>query len=236
MPNHLAWIHRLFGDFSGAEALDREGVKLGRPPVPPIAEISALINLGADYLGLGQVERARSHLEEILERVEMGGYGSHHYLWKQRLLNTLSEACHVLGEHDEALRHVEESLSVAMDHGSQKYMAKGWDLRGRILAQTGDTQAAGRDLQRAFALAEKLNSPSTTYAIAFHLGQWYEAAGREPEARELYGRAKDEVERMAAGMDDEALRSIFLQWAPVQAIYESVARVAGGAGDVEKSK
>nr|NIV35587.1 hypothetical protein [Anaerolineae bacterium] len=51
----------------------------------PHAEISALINLGADYLGLGQVERARSHLGEILERIENGEFGAHEFLWKQRL-------------------------------------------------------------------------------------------------------------------------------------------------------
>ena len=46
---------------------------------------------------------------------------------------------------------------------------------------------------------------------------------------ELFGKAKAEVERMAAAMEDEGLRSIFLEWAPIQAIYESHARLAGNA-------
>jgi hypothetical protein len=33
-------------------------------------------------------------------------------------------------------------------------------------------------------------------------------------------------------MEDEGLRSTFLQWAPVQAIYESSARAVGNALDV----
>jgi tetratricopeptide (TPR) repeat protein len=230
MPNHLGWIHSLFGDFSGAEALDQESAELGRPvTIMPHAEISALINLGADYLGLGQVERARSHLGEVLERIENGEFGAHEFLWKPRLLNTLAEACHAVGDHEEALRHVEESLSIAEAHSIRKYVAKGWALRGRILAALGQAKAASADLQRAFALADKLNCPSTTYPIAFDLGEWYQAAGQERDAAKLYGKAKAEVERMAAAMEDEGLRSIFLQWAPIQAIYESHARLAGNA-------
>ena len=108
-------------------------------------------------------------------------------------------------------------------------MAMGWGLRGRILAHLGKAEAAGEDLQRAFALAEKLNSPSITYPIAFDLGEWYQAAGQERDAAELYGRARAEVERMAAAMEDDRLRSIFMEWAPIQAIYESHARLAGNA-------
>ncbi len=230
MPNHLGWIHRLFGDFSGAEALDQESAELGRPVTSmPHAEISALINLGADYLGLGQVERARSHLGEILERIENGEFGAHEFLWKPRLLNTLAEASHAVGDYEKALREVEESLRIAKAHSIRKYVAKGWALRGRILATLGQAKAAGADLQRAFALADKLNCPSTTYPIAFDLGEWYQAAGQERDAAELYGRAKAEVERMAVAMEDKGLRSIFLQWAPIQAIYESHARLTGNA-------
>jgi tetratricopeptide (TPR) repeat protein len=229
MPNHLGWIHRLFGDFSRAEALDRESAELGLPVTMPYAEISALINLGADYLGLGQVERARSHLVEVLDRIETGEYGAHKILWAPRLRNTLADACLAMGDHEEALRYVEDGLSVAVPRVLQKRMAEGWALRGRILAALGQAKAAGADLQRAFALADKLNSPSTTYPIAFDLGEWYQAAGQARDAAELYGRAKAEVDRMAAAIEDEGLRSIFLQWAPIHAIYESHAMLPGNA-------
>ncbi len=237
MPNHLGWIHRLFGDFSGAEALDRESAELGRHvAMMPHAEISALINLGADYLALGQVERARSHLQELLERIQMGEYGAHKVLWAPRLRYVLAEACLAMEDHEEALSHVEEGLRVAVASSLQKRLARGWALRGSILEHLGQAEAAGEDLQRAFALADTLNSPAVIYPIAFDLGQWYEEAGQEREAAELYGRAKVEVERMATAMDDEALRSIFLQWAPVQAIYESCERLAGLAPDIGQSE
>jgi len=224
LTNTLGWFHSLFGDFSGAAEYDQESMELGRTIGKANVEISALINLGADYLGLGQYERARSHLEPLLERVEIEAFGSHKWLWKPRLLNVLADVCRAMGDQEEALRCVEEGLSVAVATSTQKYMAKGWALRGKILAHVGNTEAAGSDLQRAFALAEKLKSPSITYPIAFDLGQWYEVAGQEREAAELYGRTKATVERMATAIEDEVLRSIFLQSALVRAIYESLAR------------
>ena len=129
-----------------------------------------------------------------------------------------------MGDHEEALRYVEEGLSVAVASSLQKRMAKGWALRGRILAHLGNTDAGGAELQRAFVLAEQLDSPSLYYPIAFDLGQWYEGVGQEREAAELYGKAKATVERMATAIEDEALRSVFLQSAPVQSIHESCAR------------
>ena len=223
LPNHLGWIHSLFGDFSRAEEYDQESAELARTYGIAFVEISALINLGADYFELGQYERARSHLEPLIERIEIGEYRAHKWIWKPRLLNVLAEACHAMGDHEEALRYVEEGLSVAVASSLQKRMAKGWALRGRILAHLGNTDAGGAELQRAFALAEQLDSPSLYYPIAFDLGQWYEVAGQEREAAELYGKAKATVERMATAIEDEVLRSIFLQSAPVQAIYESLA-------------
>jgi tetratricopeptide (TPR) repeat protein len=225
LTNTLGWFHCLLNDFSRAAEYDQESAELGRTYGQPNVEISALINLGADYVGLGQYKRARSHLEAMLERIEIEAFGSHKWFWKVKLHNVLAEACHATGDHEEALRCLEESLSVAVANSVQKYMAKGWALRGRILAHLGNAEAAGADLQRAFALAEQLNSPSITYPIAFDLGQWHEGAGQEREAAELYGKAKATVERMATAVEDETLRSVFLQSAPVQAIYESFARI-----------
>ncbi len=97
-------------------------------------------------------------------------------------------------------------------------------MHGKILAHLGDNEAAGPELQRAFTLAEQLHSPSLSYPLAYDLGQWYEGGGQEREAAVLYGKAKATIEHMAAAVEDQALRSIFLQSAPVQAIYESFTR------------
>ncbi len=91
----------------------------------------------------------------------------------------------------------------------------------------GDFEAAGAEFQRAFTLAEQLRNPALSYPLAYDLGQWYETINKEREAAELYSKAKAAIEHMATAVEDEALRSIFLQSAPVQAIYECAARMGG---------
>jgi hypothetical protein len=103
----------------------------------------------------------------------------------------------------------------------------GWALRGKIIAEFGDTAMAGTELQRAFSLAEQLQSPSLLYPIAYDLGHWYETTGKEREAASLYSQAKATIAQMATAVEDDTLRSTFLQSALVQAIHERAARLGG---------
>ena len=84
---------------------------------------------------------------------------------------------------------------------------------------------AGTELQRAFSLAEQLQSPSLLYPIAYDLGYWYESTGKEREAATLYGKAKATIAQMATAVEDEVLRSTFLQSSLVQEIHERAARL-----------
>ena len=227
MTNTLGWLHSEFGDVVSAVEYDQESKELGRIYRVSNVEISALINLGLDYFLLGQYERALSYLEPTLERVEHEAFGAHRWRWKIRLLIGLAEVHYAAGAYEQALRYVEEGLKEAQATSSQKYVAKGWTLRGKIVAKLGDSDAAGAELQRAHTLAEQLHSPALFYRIAYDLGQWYETAGQEQEAAVLYGKAKAAAEHMATAIEDEALRAIFLKSAPVQAIYDCAVRVSG---------
>jgi hypothetical protein len=120
---------------------------------------------------------------------------------------------------------VEESLREAQATSSQKYVALGWALRGKIAAQLGDAETAGTALQRAWALAEALQSPSLSYPIAYELGCWHASMGKEREARTLYRKAQATIEQMATAVEDAALRAVFLQSALVQTINERIARL-----------
>lgn len=227
LTNQFGWFHGEYGDFMQALAYDHESMELGRTHGVSNVEISALINIGLDYLALGQHEHALSYLEPTLERVQREGFGSHRWRWTIRLLIGLAELSYTTGACDQALRYVEEGLKEAQKTSSQKYVALGWALRGKIAAKLGDTDSAGTDLQQAFTLAEQLQSPSLIYPIAHDLGQWYESTGKEQDALSLYGKARATIEQMATAVEDEALRSTFLQSALVQEIHEHAAHLGG---------
>ena len=225
LTNTLGWFHRELGDFSRALEFDLESMEIGRMHRIDNVEISALINLGFDYFALGQHERALSYLEPTLERVEREAFGSHRWRWKAKLPIGLAELSYVSGAYEEALRQVDEGIKVAQDSSSQKYVAKGRVLRGKIVAKLGDSDAAGTELQRAFTLAEQLRSPTIVYPAAYDLGQWYETTGQEKKAAMLYGKAKAAAEHIAATIKDETLSAIFHQSAPVQEIYDCASRL-----------
>jgi class 3 adenylate cyclase/tetratricopeptide (TPR) repeat protein len=225
LTNTLGWFHSEFGDISRAVEYDHASMELGRTSGVSNVEISALINLGLDYLALGQYARASSYLEPTLERVERGASGAHRWRWKVRLLTGLAELAYTTEAYEQALRYVEDGLREAQATSSQKYVAKGWGLRGKILTALGHGEAAGAELQRALALAEQLQSPALLYPIADDLGQWYDGTGKERESATLYSMAKATIERMATAVEDQALRTIFLQSASVQAIHERIARM-----------
>jgi tetratricopeptide (TPR) repeat protein len=223
--NQLGWFHRELGAVSRAAELDHESVELGRTHGIAIVEISALVNLGLDYLALGQHERAMSYLAPTLDRVTREASGSHRWRWKIRLLIGLAELSYITGAYEQALRYAEEGIKEAQATSSQKYMALGWAWRGKIASKLRDAETAGAELQRAFSLAEQLQSPSLVYPIAYDFGQWYESTGKERQAAALYDQAKATIEHMATSIEDDTLRATFLHSALVQTITASVARL-----------
>ena len=62
LTNTQGWFHRELGDLSRAVEYDHESIELGRTMGIANVECSALINLGFDYLALGQHARAVSYL------------------------------------------------------------------------------------------------------------------------------------------------------------------------------
>ena len=59
----------------------------------------------------------------------------------------LAELYYTTGAYGQAQRTVDEGLQEAQATSSQKYVAKGWALRGKILTRLGQIEVAGHDLQ-----------------------------------------------------------------------------------------
>jgi tetratricopeptide (TPR) repeat protein len=137
LTNTLGWFSRDFGAVAQAVELDHESMELGRVSIISNVEISALINLGFDYLALGQYEPALAALKPTLERVQHEAFGVHKWRWQMRLLIGLAEVHYAMGAHEHTLRAVEDGLQQAQATGSQKYVANAWALQGKILIALG---------------------------------------------------------------------------------------------------
>lgn len=224
LTNTLGWFCREFGAVSRALELDHQSLELGCAAGIPNVEISAVTNLGLDYLALDQYERALTSLTPTLDRVQREAFGMHRWRWQMKLRLGLAEAHYAMTAYEDALRDVEEGLALARATASQKYVAAARALRGKILIALRQQEAGGRELQRAFRLAEQVRSPSLTYAIAYDLGQWLDMVGKERQAATLYGKAKATIEHMLATVEEPALQASFRQYRPVQTILACAAR------------
>jgi tetratricopeptide (TPR) repeat protein len=224
LTNTLGWFCREFGAVSRAIELDHESIELGRTSGISNVEISAVINLGLDYLALGQYARALASLQLTLERVQRQAFGVHRWRWQMKLLIGLADVHYAMGAYEHAFGAVAEGLQQAQATTAQKWVAKAWALQGKILLALGQREAGGRELQRAFRLIEQLHSPSLTYSIAYELGQWFDMLGNEPQAAALYGKAKAAIEHMLTTVEDAVLQASFQKSWQVQAILVSAAR------------
>ena len=100
--NTRGWFHREFGDAKGAAEFNQESIELGRAAAISHIEISALVNLGLDYIALEQYEAAHACLQPTLERVQQEGFGAHKWRWTMKLLIGLAEVHYFTGEYEQA--------------------------------------------------------------------------------------------------------------------------------------
>lgn len=230
LGNSLGWIHEELGDFRRAFEHNRESAELGQRIKNSNVEVSATINLGLDYLHLGQPARALELLGETQTRVDKLAFGAHRWRWSIHTAVYLAEALRARGEHDRALVQIEPALLQAERTGSLKYVGLCHLVRGELALQAGQWGEAERDLREALAVGRRIGYPKLTWQAADALARALDGGGRGQEAVEPARLAIATIEATAAGAPDASLRASFLNWARVQAALESADRLARGRG------
>ena len=152
LVNTQGWFHRDLGDFSGAVEFHEQGLSLAKSASVFNVEISALVDLGHDYLALGRLDRAMNYLEPTLERVENEGIGSHRWRWTVRLLNMIAEVHFAAGRLEEAARFNTLGLEKARATSSTKYEVSALALRAKLRSVHGEKETPEKDFGQAMAL------------------------------------------------------------------------------------
>ena len=224
LTNTLGWLHQELGDFGRAVELDRESADLGQRIENSNVEISALINVGFDYLNLGEPQRALSLFEETLRRVEQFAFGAHRWRWMIHLHAYLAQALLAIGESEKALVHVEKGLLQARSTGSLKYIAKSHALRGEITLGMRQWSPAETALDEALRLAQQIRYPTLTWQVAHLLAQARAEQHKMDDAFTAASLAVETIEAAAAKIPDPVLKQTFLLWPRVQAVREDLDR------------
>jgi tetratricopeptide (TPR) repeat protein len=217
LTNTLGWLHQEVGDFTRAAEYDRDSADLGQRIGNSHVEISALINLGFDYLHLGEPGKALALLENTLSRAEKG-FGAHRWRWAMHLYAGIADTLLALGDPDRALTQVERGLSEARATGSMKYIAKFHALRGEIALAAQQWSQAEADCREALRIARQISYPTLTWQAAHLLARSQAGQNNLEAAGATIQLAVETIDAVVTRIPDPALRETFLAWPRVQAV------------------
>jgi tetratricopeptide (TPR) repeat protein len=209
----------------------REGTeasyKVGDPEIIRNAEI----NLGDDYLLLGDLEQAQRYLEKVYKDTQQRGkWGEEYMKWRysQHLYHSLGELWLTRGDAAQALEFAEECLRLAEPTMSRKNLVKGWRLKGQALLTQGRGEQAEAALSRALTIAREIGNPPQLWKTYQALGALYVSQADLERARVAYQSAMDVIDGVAEQLQDQALQRTFLAARAVQEIRERLAQVSRG--------
>jgi tetratricopeptide (TPR) repeat protein len=219
LTNTLGWLHQELGNFQHAVEYDHNSAELGQRIGNANVEISALINLGFDYLHLGEPEKALPLLETTLSRAEQG-FGAHRWRWIVHLCACIADTLLALGAPERALIQVERGFIEARATGSMKYIARFHALRGEIALAARQWSQAEADCREALRIARQISYPTLTWQAAHLLARSQAGQNNLEAAFATIQLAVETINAVAAWIPDPALRETFLAWPRVQAVRE----------------
>ncbi|MCF8129294.1 MAG: AAA family ATPase, partial [Deltaproteobacteria bacterium] len=163
--NTLGWIRALTGEVSEALKLNQEALKLALPTGDPETIHNAEINVGENYLQMGDVGEA----EKVLTHVQNQIKGKQHlyagWRYKTRLLIALADLYEKRGKHPKALYFINQALKNARKNGAQKHEALALEIKASIVHKNRPKMAR-RYFENASQLSAQMGAQPTLKKIS----------------------------------------------------------------------
>ncbi len=209
LPNALGWIHRELQDLEGALRLDAEGVRLGRDLQCEEAEGNSLVNLGHDYLELGDFPSALGHLDEA-ENVYNREDVMNRWRYYIRLQGERAAYWIARGDLRQALHHANISLEKANATVARKHCAWAHKLRGDIAMLEERAPDAHLEYRTAISILDGFPCPFIEWKILLAASKAARALHDEAAAGDLFARARHVARSLAESVKEAPLRESFL--------------------------
>jgi tetratricopeptide (TPR) repeat protein len=214
LPNTLGWLHRELQDLETAVRLDAESARLGREFGIAEAEANAQVNLGHNYLVLGEPARAIEHLQEAKRLYDQDVW----YRWRYnlRLQAELASYWIIRGDLKVAATHAAAALQGAEATCSRKYIAWAHKLLGDIAALEERVEDGQRHYVTALGVLQNHPCPTVEWKILKAAAELARRQRDDAVGAEFFGRARAVVHSLADAIQDDKLRQTFLAAKPVQ--------------------
>jgi tetratricopeptide (TPR) repeat protein len=229
--NTFGWVHGELYNLDAAIRYNREAAEASYQVGDPEIIRNAEINLGDDYLLVGDLAQAQRYWEKVYRDTQhRGQWGEEWMKWRyaQHLYHSLGELWLTKGDAAQALECADECLRLAEPTLSRKNLVKGWRLKGQALLAQGQGEQAEAALSQALTIAREIGNPPQLWKTYQALGALYEWQADLEQAQAAYRSALDIIDGVAEQLQDQELKCTFLAARPVQEIRERLAQAGRG--------
>jgi len=199
--NALGWVHHELYDISGAIEYNKASLETAKAQIalPP-----ALLNLGFDYLSLGDKENSKKYFEEAKDALHL-----HQCVqWRYDLKSKYGLGCVALtkGEYNEALVNAESALDIAMKAKAKKHIANCLRLKAEALDFLGRGDDAIQSMNAGLEYAERVFYPPQLWETHRSFGRLYARRGDKIHSLEENRASLNVLEDTLSRLKDKRLR------------------------------
>jgi tetratricopeptide (TPR) repeat protein/predicted Ser/Thr protein kinase len=216
VPNALGWLHRELLDLEAALKLDGDGARIALEMGCDEAEANSHVNLGHDYLALGEPARAYEHLEEAGRIFERDVWNR----WRYNIRLQAERAGYWIGRGDlkQAAAYAAASLESAKTTLSRKHWAWAHKLFGDIALLEDRAPEARREYEQALSILQRHSCPTIEWRILLAAAETARRLHDTSSADSFRARARHVVRSLAESITEPPLRERFLASKPIRDI------------------
>jgi class 3 adenylate cyclase/tetratricopeptide (TPR) repeat protein len=164
--NTLGWVQAESGEFRDAVKLNKQSLKEAIHAGNPEIIYNAQINLGENYLALGDLSEAKKVLEGVWKEVKKPGISYTRWRYKTRLFIALGELYGKLGDKKKSLVFIGKAMNLARKSGAKKHQAIALLAKSRFLSQSRPGLVQ-RSLENALTLSLEMGTNLLSQKIRY---------------------------------------------------------------------
>lgn len=182
------------------------------------------VNLVENEFEMGKVNDAWEHITRFEEMIEHPDYALGRNRWMSRMQDLKGNILLRRGDLAGTEELARQCLDAASKYGWKKYIAKSERLAGLILTARGAYNKAETKLKASLEKLKEVGNPKQLWITHTTLATMYEKMKRPDLEREQWQAAASVVKSTAEELQDEQLRTVFSNAAPVREIIKHANR------------
>ncbi|HIC85578.1 MAG TPA: hypothetical protein EYP06_04690, partial [Desulfobacterales bacterium] len=155
--NTLGWIKSEKGHIDEALVLNKEALEMALAIGDLESIYNSRINLGENYMALGQQAKAKEELQKTLQHVRRPGLYYTRWRYRTRLYIAMAELNRKRGDLDQALVFANRALKLSKETRAKKHQIRALMVKGLVQIQKGNRTGI-KSLEEAHSLARSVGA------------------------------------------------------------------------------